>query len=357
MVSHRVGVVAGVIAALSHHLAHFSNFILPDSLCPLPVLAAMYLLARAYRARQHPFWLYATAGLLIGASTWLRPQSMLEGVFIALMLVAFSKRRRVMVPRAAVLASASLLAIMPITIRNYVVYGEFIPVNIGMGIVLWEGIAEASGDRFGAVATDSGVAEQEAFLYNDPEYADSWSSPDGIKRDRDRVAKSLDIIIRHPLWYAGVMVGRMGEMVKYSAHAPLVFRAEEVRAFEKSDAIRKQWRSLAPGSAALAFDPGPPWLRSSVRLLQRLAKEAMQVSILCGLLAILLLGVRRGMFLLIVPSYYLLFQSLMHTEFRYTLPMHYFLFAFAAISWTLVGAGIWQGLTNLSKKMSAGRNA
>jgi hypothetical protein len=41
---------------------------------------------------------------------------------------------------------------------------------------------------------------------------------------------------------------------------------------------------------------------------------------------------------MMVPAYYLLFQSLVHTEFRYTMPMHYFLFVFAAIGWVLLFA-------------------
>lgn len=40
--------------------------------------------------------------------------------------------------------------------------------------------------------------------------------------------------------------------------------------------------------------------------------------------------------ILIVALYYFLFQSVMHTEFRYTLAMRYFLFVFAAIVWTLL---------------------
>ena len=50
---------------------------------------------------------------------------------------------------------------------------------------------------------------------------------------------------------------------------------------------------------------------------------------------------RRSVFLLMVPFYYLLFQSTMHTEFRYALPIHYFLFVFAATVWVLLGASAW----------------
>jgi hypothetical protein len=53
---------------------------------------------------------------------------------------------------------------------------------------------------------------------------------------------------------------------------------------------------------------------------------------------------RRGLFLSVVPAYYLLFQSFMHTEFRYTLPMQYFLFVFAALTWVLIVAGLWNAI-------------
>jgi len=46
------------------------------------------------------------------------------------------------------------------------------------------------------------------------------------------------------------------------------------------------------------------------------------------------------LFLSIVPLYYFLFQSAMHTEFRYTLPMQYFMFVFAATVWVLICVGV-----------------
>jgi hypothetical protein len=48
--------------------------------------------------------------------------------------------------------------------------------------------------------------------------------------------------------------------------------------------------------------------------------------------------------LLTVPLYYLLFQSFTHTEFRYTLPMHYFLFIFAATAWLSLAAILRRGI-------------
>jgi hypothetical protein len=342
VVSWRVGVVSGLIAGLSHQMAHISNFVLPDSLAALPILGAFYFIVAARQSRHDPYWCYLSAGLMLGLAAWLRPQTMLAAPFLALMLVLFENHRLAATRRVAVMVIVSFLTIAPITIRNVLVYGELIPINIGVGIVLWEGIADASGDRFGAVARDEEVAEQEAALYGDARYAGSWSTPDGIQRDRDRVNKSLAIIRDHPFWYAGVMVARMGEMVKYSAHAPLVYGINQARSLDRTAPIRTDWESIATDGSSSAVGRGVFWLRPVIRPLQRVAKEAMQVMIGIGALALFIASRRRTMFILVVPLYYFLFQSFVHTEFRYTLPMQYFLFVFAAIGWVLLGAVIWQ---------------
>jgi dolichyl-phosphate-mannose-protein mannosyltransferase len=339
LISWRVGVASGVLGALSHHLAHISNFILPDAMHALPVLAAIYLLVVARRAH-HSYWLYASAGLLLGLASWLRSQTMLLGLFLVVMLAITNARRWLVVKRAAVTAIISLLAIAPITIRNYAVYGEFIPIQVGLGILLWEGIGDASGDRFGAVKLDTEVATQEAESYGDPRYAGSWSTPDGIKRDRDRTKKSLDVILHHPVWYAGVMVNRCTEMLKYSAQAPLVLTISQASSKERTAPIRPIWRSITPNQGSLGAGESIFWMRPAVRGLQRVAKEAMLAFIMLGAIILFAASWRRALFISIVPLYYFLFQSAMHTEFRYTLPMQYFMFVFAATAWVLICAGV-----------------
>jgi len=338
LVSWRVGAVAGGLAALSHHLAHFSNHILPDALTALPLLAVVYLLILARGASGRSFRLYVLAGAMLGLSIWIRSQSLLMGPFLIVMLAIISTRRRADVKRAAVMAAISLVMVAPITVRNYMVYGAFVPVPIGVGLNLWEGIGEASGDRFGAKAKDQEVAAQEAVLYNEPDYGGSAQTPDGIKRDRDRTRKSLAIIARHPAWYAGVMLDRMREMLKYSAHAPLVYRIEEAR--ERTAQVRPGWEQLASDSSRPALGERLFWLRPVIRPLQRITKEAMLLFILVGAAALFATSWRRALLISMLPVYYLLFQSTMHTEFRFALPMHYFLFVFAAIAWVLLGAAI-----------------
>ncbi|HXG66782.1 MAG TPA: glycosyltransferase family 39 protein [Blastocatellia bacterium] len=350
LIGWRVGAVAGLLAAVSHHLSYYSNFILPDPLCALPIVAAIFFLAKVREGhgrtvgpgRWRPYWFYALAGVMLGLSAWLRPNGMLLAPFLAAILVVIAARRWRELKRGAVLVIACALTIAPITLRNYLIYGEFVPISINLGIVLWEGIGEASGDRFGAVATDEAVGQQEVILYNNPRYK-WWASPDGIQRDRDRVRKSLAIIIKHPVWYAGVMLGRMREMVKYSAYAPLVFRPTDRKLLDAVNAEPPpgvEAEREAIDRSALKIGESLSWLRPAARLMQRITKEAMLPFILMGTALVFALSWRRALLILIVPLYYLLFQSAMHTEFRYALAMHYFLFICAAIVWVLLGAGI-----------------
>jgi hypothetical protein len=347
LVSLRVGIAVGLLAALSHHLGHISNFILPDEMNALPVLGAMYLVVLA-RKRGDSYWLFAAAGLAIGLASWLRAQTMMLAVFAGLMLVIISVNQIAAVKRGVMMAAVSLLTIAPITIRNYVVYGEFVPIQLGTGLNLWEGIADASGDRFGAVRLDTEVATQEAEMYNDPRYAGSWTTPDGIRRDRDRTSRSLEVILHHPLWYSGVMLGRCGEMLKYSAHAPLVFTINQARSAQRTASIKRGWENLASDESQVRVGPAIDWLRPIVRSLQRITKETMLLFIIIGVVILSVLSWKRSLFLIIVPLYYFVFQSAMHTEFRYTLPMQYFMFVFAGVVWVLIGAGISKGIARVS---------
>ena len=74
----------------------------------------------------------------------------------------------------------------------------------------------------------------------------------------------------------------------------------------------------------------------------------MLLFIIIGVVILSGLSWKRSLLLLTVPIYYFVFQSAMHTEFRYTLPMQYFMFVFAGVVWVLIGAGISKGIARVS---------
>jgi hypothetical protein len=265
---------------------------------------------------------------------------------------------------AAAVGLGAVLAIAPITIRNYIRYRAFVPVSINLGVVLWEGIGEASGNAWGTRTDDIDVAAQEAEMYGDARYAEWWASPDGIRRDRDRVRRSLAVIAAHPAWFAGAATRRAAQMLDYAgADAPAVDPAGSV-ADERLDTLHEpgQGRSathlygrdlleeLRPRiTSREAVWPGRvvAWLRPLLRPVQAALAATALPLVLVGLAALLLAAPRRALFVLIVPLYQVAFQSIVHFEFRYVLPMHACLLVLAgtavALLWGLVGEALARG--------------
>jgi len=354
LIGWRVGFVAGILAALSHHLSYYSNLVLPDSVAALPILIAVYLLVLARGFRMNRPVAYVLAGSLFGIATWLRANLLLMGPLMAVIVIFVGTQGWREIRRAWLMALMPFFIVAPITIRNYLVFHRFVPISENMGIVLWEGIGDAGGAEFGAQTSDRAVAEQEAALYGDPRYSESWATPDGITRDRDRIRRSLAVITRHPFWFAKAAAGRMIKMVSYVAEADLIRRTPPDRTTDEppqagnekpEKAERRRQNALFQEMASrrtLAFGEAVGWARPAARLLQRVAKETAEPFIFLGLAFVLILAPRRAVLLMGVPVYYLLVQSTMHLEFRYTLPMHYFLFVLAATVWVLIGTGLWR---------------
>jgi Dolichyl-phosphate-mannose-protein mannosyltransferase len=353
LLSWRVGAMAGVIAGFSHHLSYYSNVILSDSLCPLPILIGVYILVRTRPDERGSWKRYVAAGCMFGLAAWIRPNPMLLGVFCGVLLIAISGMRRRVLINAGLMVLASLLTIAPIPIRNYLLYRAFVPIQLGVGLNLWEGLADVSEGRFGA-RSDLEAMQQEIELYGDPRYGESWASPDGIMRDRGRVRRSLEVIADRPVWFVGAMFRRMAEMLKDSAFATLVFRrgdtklresvaaakaAKETKRTRRQD-LERQTISQSP----LIIGKSLSWMRAPARTVQRLTKETGLLFALIGLAILFFGSLRRALLVMMVPLYYLLFQSVIHTEFRYTLAIRYFFMILAAIVWTILFATAAKGL-------------
>src|ERR1051325_4680929 len=171
------GAIAGFLAALSPQLAWNSVLLLPDSIFVLPILLAIYLLARSSKTpRLAPF---VIIGALIGISCWLRANAMLLTFFFAAAVPLAIKNENSGRMRAnsdlsgldagalvgapvwrfaLAVVCGTLLVVLPLTIRNAIVFHRFIPVSLGAGQTMLEGIADYDTEkRFGVPRTARGL--------------------------------------------------------------------------------------------------------------------------------------------------------------------------------------------------------
>jgi 4-amino-4-deoxy-L-arabinose transferase-like glycosyltransferase len=319
LVNLPTALVAGLLAAVSPQLAWNSVLLLPDSLAALPILCAVYCLARALR-RPHVAWMIA-AGALVGVSCWLRANAMLLAPFLAVfVLLLFDRAKRLRL--AASLLAGALAIVGVLTIRNAIVFRHFVPVSLGAGQTLLEGIGDYDpAGRYGVPATDDEIMRQEADAARRPDYNDTLLGADGIARERLRLRRGFRVISSHPFWFASVVLRRAASMLRME-------RARRVSSGPPAD------DQDAPGAS-----PPSRWTRLPrlvVALLQRLFITALVLPLVLGGAFILAREPgrrRRALALLcVVPAYYFCVQSIFHTEYRYTLAATYFLFALAAVA-------------------------
>ncbi|HEU4479262.1 MAG TPA: glycosyltransferase family 39 protein, partial [Pyrinomonadaceae bacterium] len=213
LIPRGAALLAAFLVAIAPQLAFRSLVILPDSLTALPLLAAILLIIKAVEDQSVRNMILA--GALIGISCWLRADAILLPVFLSaplLLLLPRGQWRR----HALALIGGAVIVIAPMTIRNALVFRSFIPVSLGTGVILCEGIGDYDVEqRFGLSTTDDGTCAQEAQWAGRPEYAGALYRPDGIVRERSRTARAWAVIRSNPAWFIGVMVRRTLTMLTY----------------------------------------------------------------------------------------------------------------------------------------------
>jgi hypothetical protein len=241
------GATAGALAALSPQFAWNSVLLLPDTLAVLPLLAAVYCVAVATRranrgasviddnswrdgdddsrrddysqrgdddSRRGRLALLFAAGALVGVSCWLRANALLFAPFLAA-AVALVSRRKSRARRASALLCGALVVVGALAARNAYVFRRLIPVSLGAGQTLLEGIADYDPEgRFRIPLTDLGIMREEAARHGRPDYAETLFGPDAHARDRERLARGLSVVKSEPTWFALVMARRAASMLR-----------------------------------------------------------------------------------------------------------------------------------------------
>jgi 4-amino-4-deoxy-L-arabinose transferase-like glycosyltransferase len=315
----RVAIASAFVVALSPLFAMYAAYPSADVPTTWFVLAGNWLLLLA--ARRKSLWLALAAGAALGIACWLRvnPLYLCVGWAVALLIFlkdAWSLRLKM---AAAVLAGTVVL-IAPIVIRNYIVFPDFTPTGGTIGANLWEGLGETElGQQHGFILGDDKMVEVERQRKGWP--ADmrlevQW--PDGIRRDRERTSESLAFIKQHPVWYLGVMLGRMWGMLKVAGD-PVPYTGVSGINVTSRKCLPEHWQSGL--------------LATSVNVLgaiQSVARYLFLPFAAFGIYAGLRSDWRLSCLLLVTVLYYLVPGTAAHTEIRYVLPMQGILIVFAA---------------------------
>ena len=214
-----VGLIGGLLVAFSPHLGFYSLWLTPDSLAVLPILVAVYLLIRA--SRTSSLIVVVSAGALIGVSCLFRSNALLLAPFLGLLIMAtFRPLSRALIC-ASLLIGMTALVILPFTIRNLVVFGSFIPLSLGAGVTMLEGVAEYDDHgKFNLPMYDEDVQLREAEHYGRPDYSGDLWIPDGVARERARLRQALSAIRSDITGFIVVMVRRMAFMLRYNDFRP-----------------------------------------------------------------------------------------------------------------------------------------
>lgn len=315
----RAGIAAGFLVALSPLLAMYAAYPSADTPAMWFVLAGNWLLLLA--AKRNNVWLAAGAGALLGIACWIRvnPLYLALGWAIALLIIVQAPWRR----RAALAAAtlfATAIVISPIVIRNYLTFPDFTPTGGTIGGNMWEGLGETElGRRHGFQFGDDRLIEHERVKMGWPAdvYLDlQW--PDGIRRDKERMRESLAFIRQHPVWYVGVMAGRMWGMLKVAGD-PVPYCGISGINVTSEKCLPPAWQG-----GVVAF---------GVNLLGMIQSVARYLFLPLAAFGIYVAARRdriATVVFLMTILYYLVPGTAAHTEIRYVLPMHGLLIVFAA---------------------------
>lgn len=265
MFSTVVAAIAGLLVAISPQLAYHSIALLPDPTATVPLLLAAHFFWRAHKTSRVANSL--AAGVWVGVSCWLRSNALLLPLFLAVIVPLFFTRGK-RLRHIVALVGGALASILPVTIRNYLAFKTLIPLSLSAGITLVVGIGLFDKEHnFGLPATDIGVTQWEARLYNRPDYLCGRFVPDGVLRERLRMAQGMAVIRAHPFWFLSVMAHRATDMMRL-ARVELI-AAEPATSHSLDVRNARPLRSLTPAEIYQGASTAPELSLVNIKALQK----------------------------------------------------------------------------------------
>jgi hypothetical protein len=279
------GLVAGALAAFYPELVWFAAHFWVEALFTALLWWGFERLVAADVRCSTP--IAAVAGLVFGLSILARETALYFVPLAALWLAARTDDRGRARARGAAFLLAAALTVAPWTLRNWIVYGAFVPVSTAGALNLWQG--------------NTRLSRQEV-------YEQYWAVHGRIEKYRFARAEGLKAIAeRQPLWF----------LEKLGQEMPNFWEAD-------SQALVHIVRG--------AYGPIRPAIAVAVVALFLFSFFACLVGLVFGLAAVPL---GRGPLLLVgFLAYYNLIHVATHGYARYRLPVMPAIFLLAAFAWS-----------------------
>lgn len=290
------------------------------------VLGGNLVLVLAFQRRS--VWLALAAGVLLGVACWLRVNPLYLCVGWAFVLfVVISGTWSLKLKLSGAVLAGTMVVISPLVIRNYVVFPDFSPTGGTIGTNLWEGLGETELGRAHGfmLGDDKMLALERAKMGRPGDTQIEMHFPDGIRRDKERTRESLAFIKQHPVWYLGVMFGRMWGMLKVAGD-PVTYCGCGTSGINVTSlkCLPPQWQG-----GVVAFGV------NALGMLQSVVRYLFLPLAAFGIYVATRRNWRISALLLVTVLYYLVPGTAAHTEIRYVLPMHGILIVFASAAFSV----------------------
>ena len=154
--SRRVPIIAGAMAAVYVPFIFYENMLLGESVSIFLMLCALRLLVRALGQADGALRAYFPAGLLFGITALLRPNITVPviscAIFLGLYLASKKNSRGLGAAAALLLLAGHATGVSPITLKNYRLYKDFVPVAAHGGVNFYMGTNPQKGGGWHAAA-------------------------------------------------------------------------------------------------------------------------------------------------------------------------------------------------------------
>lgn len=189
---------AAALAAVWPNQARFEIALLPDGPTTLIMLGLAYQITMLARTGERKHLIYS--GIILATSILLRPDFVLFPTFFVFAAWLLFDYKRAVVHASTMIAMLAVMISLN-TWKNYALSGEIVPLNLGSGTTMYEGISQF-GDTLGTTYADDRVAH---YKLNSKELF----YPNGPTNDKMLFREAVEIIKENPGFYAKLLIKRI----------------------------------------------------------------------------------------------------------------------------------------------------